>query len=84
MRLRLDVATSPRLTTALFGQWDNESRRMAVNARLRWTRAPGSDAYLVWNSAWPSGLDGRGVAGVPWRRPVRGALVAKYVQYFRL
>jgi len=80
VRLRLDVASSPRLTTSLFGQWDNESRRVAANARLRWTRSPGSDAYLVWNSAWPSGLDG----GIPWRRPARGVLVAKYVQYFRL
>jgi hypothetical protein len=79
-RLRLDVATSPRLTTTLFGQWDNASERVALNARVRWTRSPGSDAYLVWNSAWPSDVPG----GVPWRRPARGTLVAKYVQYLRL
>jgi len=79
-RLRLDVAASPRLTTTLFGQWDNASERVALNARVRWTRSPGSDAYLVWNSAWPSDV----VGGVPWRRPARGTLVAKYVQYFRL
>ena len=79
-RARLDVAASPRLNTTLFAQWDNESQRMALNARVRWTRAPGSDAYLVWNSAWPADLPG-GLSGVPWRRPAGGALVAKYVQY---
>ena len=79
-RARLDVATSPRLNTTLFAQWDNESERVALNARLRWTTSPGSDAYLVWNSTWPSDLPG-GLSGVPWRRPAGGALVAKYVRY---
>lgn len=79
-RVRLDVAASPRLNTTLFAQWDNESQRLALNARIRWTQSPGTDAYLVWNSAWPSDLD----AGVPWRQPTGGALVAKYVKYFRL
>ncbi|CAA9316302.1 MAG: hypothetical protein AVDCRST_MAG11-1791, partial [uncultured Gemmatimonadaceae bacterium] len=79
-RARLDVAASPRLNTTLFAQWDNESGRVALNARVRWTRSPGSDAYLVWSSAWPADLAG-GLAGVPWRRPSGGALVAKYVQY---
>jgi hypothetical protein len=82
-RARLDVATSPRLNTTLFAQWDNESQRVALNARLRWTRSPGSDAYLVWNSAWPSDLPG-GLSAVPWRRPAGGARVAKFVQYLRL
>lgn len=53
---------------------------MALNARLRWTQSPGTDAYLVWNSAWPSDLDSR----IPWRRPIGGGLIAKYVRYFRL
>ena len=82
-RARLDVAASPRLNTTLFAQWDNESERVALNARVRWTTSPGSDAYLVWNSAWPSDLPG-GFSGVPWRRPAGGALVAKYVRYLRL
>ena len=78
-RLRVDYATSARLNTTLFWQYDNESRRAAMNARLRWTRSPGSDLYLVWNSAWQSGF----IDGIAWRRPVRGALIAKYIQYFR-
>ena len=82
-RTRVDVAASPRLNTTLFAQWDNESARVALNARVRWTTSPGSDAYLVWNSAWPSDLPG-GFSGVPWRRPAGGALVAKYVRYLRI
>jgi hypothetical protein len=78
--LRTDYALSPRLNTTFFGQYDNESERVTLNARVRWTRSPGSDLYLVWNSGWPSGLDN----GIPWRRPSRGALVVKYIQYFRV
>ena len=79
-RVRLDHAASPRLNTTLFVQWDNESNRLAVNARLHWIPRPGSDAYLVWNTAWPTAL----AAGIPWDRPLRGALVGKFVYYFRV
>ncbi|MCC6318010.1 MAG: carbohydrate binding family 9 domain-containing protein [Gemmatimonadaceae bacterium] len=78
-RLRSDYAVSPRLNTTLFAQYDNETERVSVNARLRYTRSPGSDLYVVWNSGWPSGLE----RGIPWSRPTRGALVVKYVQYLR-
>ncbi|MBX9928789.1 MAG: carbohydrate binding family 9 domain-containing protein [Gemmatimonadaceae bacterium] len=78
-RLRVDYAFSPRLNTTLFGQWDNESERVALNARVRWTTSPGSDLFLVWNSLWPSGL----ASGVPWGRPQRGGAVFKYVRYVR-
>lgn len=79
-RMRLDVASSPRLSTTLFTQWDNESNRGAVNARVRWTSSPGSDLYMVWTSQWPTDLE----RGIPWRTPTRGTLVLKYVRYFRL
>ncbi|MFN8582275.1 MAG: DUF5916 domain-containing protein [Gemmatimonadaceae bacterium] len=78
-RVRLDYAVNPRLGATCFAQYDNESGRFALNARLRWTRAPGSDAYLVWNSAWPTDL----ADGIPWRSPAGGAFIAKYVHYFR-
>jgi hypothetical protein len=71
---------TPRLGTMFWVQWDNESNRMSVNARIHWIPKPGSDAYLVWDSGWPTGLE-RG--GIPWRRPSRGALVGKFVYYFR-
>lgn len=79
LRVRADYAVSPRLTGTMFVQADNGSDRAAVNARLRWTTSPGSDFYLVWNSAWPTGLE----RGIPWDRPIRGGVVAKYVRFIR-
>ncbi len=79
VRLRSDWAASPRLNVTWFGQWDNQSDRVSVNVRLRWIPSPGSDVFLVWNSAWPSALE----TGIPWTRPQRGGVVFKYVQYWR-
>lgn len=79
-RLRLDLAATPRFDTAFFVQWDDESDRLNVNARLHWIPNVGSDAYLVWNGGWPTGLGG----GVPWGRPARGALIGKLVYYLRV
>lgn len=79
VRLRADYAFNPRLNTTLFAQWDNQSERASTNARLRWTVKPGSDLYVVWNSGWQTGLD----RPIPWTRPSRGGLVAKYVYFFR-
>jgi len=85
MQFRFDYAFTPRLSTMLWAQWDNESDRMTVNARVHWIPKPGSDAYLVWDSSWPSGLDREGsrLRRIPWARPSRGALVGKLVYYFR-
>ena len=80
MTTRVDYALTPRLNTTLFAQWNNDANRGALNARLRWTRTPGSDLYVVLNSAWPTDLDGR---AIPWARPQRSGLVVKYVQYLR-
>jgi len=77
---RVDYALTPRLNTTLFAQWNNEANRAALNARLRWTPSPGSDLYVVLNSAWPTGLEAH---PIPWSRPLRGGLVVKYVQYLR-
>ena len=79
IRLRLDVAASPRLSSTLFVQHDNESQRLGLNARFHWIPKPGSDLYVVWNSGWPTGLSD----GIPWRRPQRGQLTGKLVYYFR-
>ena len=78
-RLRADYAANPRLTLTGFLQYDDQSDRAALNARLRWTPSPGSDLFVVWNSVWPT---------VPERafmltQPQRGALVVKYTQYLR-
>ena len=79
-QLRFDYAFTPRLGTMWWFQWDSESDRLSLNARLHWIPRPGSDAYLVWDSGWPTGLEHR---GIPWRRPARSALVGKFVYYFR-
>jgi len=81
-RLRFDAAATPRLGGTVFLQYDNASDRLTLNARLHWLPAPGSDAYLVWNSGWDTALPG--VSGIPWRRPAQGGLVAKFVYYVRL
>ena len=79
LRFRGDYAVSPRLTATAFAQVDDQSDRAALNARVRWTQSPGSDLYVVWNSVWPVGLD----RGFALDRPQRGALVVKYVRFFR-
>lgn len=79
LRVRSDWAASPRVNLTLFGQWDNQSDRVSLNARVRWIPVPGSDLFVVWNSTWPAGLP----IGIPWSRPQRGGIVVKYVQYFR-
>ena len=79
VRLRLDLAASPRLGGTMFIQQDNASDRLTINLRLHWIPRPGSDAYLVYNSAWPTGSSG----GIPWSRPAAGGLVAKFVYYVR-
>lgn len=80
VRLGVDLAASPRFGGSVLTQWDNESERLTMNARIHWTPQPGSDVYLVWNGAWPTALEG----GIPWRRPQRGVLIGKLVHYFRL
>jgi hypothetical protein len=79
VRFRGDYAFSPRLTATLFAQTDDQSDRLALNTRLRWTTSPGSDLYVVWTSAWPTGLERRPAVG----QPLNGALVVKYVRFFR-
>jgi hypothetical protein len=79
-RLRADYAVNARLMVTGFAQYDDQSERAALNARLRWTPSPGSDLFVVWNSVWPV---------EPWNafsfaRPQRGALVVKYTQYLRI
>jgi len=45
-------AFSPRLLMFGYFQYDNDSREMGMNARLRWTFRPGNDLFFVWNRNW--------------------------------
>jgi hypothetical protein len=46
---RVRVTWSPDLQLATFVQYDNESRSLGSNTRLRWTFNPFGDAFLVYN-----------------------------------
>ena len=50
-------AFSPRLLLFGYLQYDNDSREMGMNARLRWTFRPGNDLFFVWNRSWVHPLD---------------------------
>jgi hypothetical protein len=80
VRFRGDYAVNPRLTLTAFAQYDDQSDRAALNARVRWTRSPGSDLFVVWNSVWPV----EPTRAFALSRPQRGALVIKYTQYLRM
>ena len=80
LRVRADVAINPRWSHTLFVQFDNESSRIGVNYRMRYSPFPGSDLFIVWNNVWPTGLPG----GIPLAHPTTGGLVVKYVYYHRV
>jgi len=50
--LRADYAFSPFFTVANFLQYDNESRNLGWQSRLRWILKPGNDLFLVFNQGW--------------------------------
>jgi len=46
---RLRVNVSPDLQVSSYVQYDNESRRLGSNTRLRWSFAPQGEFFLVYN-----------------------------------
>jgi hypothetical protein len=55
---RLDFDFSVDLTLRNLVQYDNESRELGVQSRLRWTLEPGSDVFVVVGGGWQRGDDG--------------------------
>jgi len=51
-RLRLGLRFSPRLSWLSLVQYDNVSRDVGFNSRLRWVVSPGNDVFLVVNQSW--------------------------------
>lgn len=49
---RVDYATSPFLTFSSLMQYDNQSRNLGWQSRMRWTLQPGNDLFLVFNQGW--------------------------------
>jgi hypothetical protein len=50
--LRADYAFSPFFTVANFLQYDNETRNLGWQSRVRWILRPGNDFFLVFNQGW--------------------------------
>lgn len=72
--LRADYAFSPFFTVANFIQYDNESRNLGWQSRLRWILKPGNDLFLVFNQGWE-----QEIGGLTFRRV--GTRVTGKVQY---
>ena len=48
----MNIAFTPDLTWNTLVQYDNVSRQVGVNSRVRWTWRPGNDLFLVLNQGW--------------------------------
>ncbi|HEV8200434.1 MAG TPA: DUF5916 domain-containing protein [Candidatus Polarisedimenticolia bacterium] len=51
-QVKTAYAFSPDLVLSFNGQYDNVTRNIGVNARLRYTIHPGADLYVVWTRGW--------------------------------
>lgn len=69
-QLKADIFLSPDLGLMNYIQYDDISRRLGWNARLRWRISPGNEIFLVYNTNWERRwnparrfhpLEGRGV-----------------------
>ncbi len=49
---RASINLSPDLQITSFVQYDNESRQVGTNSRLRWTFNPYGDLFVVYNHNW--------------------------------
>jgi hypothetical protein len=48
----LNYSVSPRLTFSNLIQYDNRSRNLGLQSRLRWTLKPGNDLFISFNQGW--------------------------------
>jgi hypothetical protein len=49
---RVNIAFTPDLVWNTLVQYDNVSRQLGVDSRLRWTWRPGTDLFLIFNNLW--------------------------------
>jgi hypothetical protein len=49
---RLNIAFTPDLVWNTIVQYDNVSRQLGVDSRLRWEWKPGNDVFLVFSQLW--------------------------------
>ena len=55
---RVNYSVSPFLSFSNFVQYDNESRGLGWQSRMRWILKPGNDIFLVFNQGWQQGARG--------------------------
>jgi len=48
----LNFAISPRLSFSNLIQYDNRSRNLGWQSRMRWTIKPGNDLFISFNQGW--------------------------------
>jgi hypothetical protein len=56
-QVKADIFLSPDLGLMNYIQYDDISRKLGWNARLRWQISPGNDIYFVYNSNWERRYD---------------------------
>jgi hypothetical protein len=50
--MNLNYAVSPRLSLTNLVQYDNRSRNLGWQSRVRWTLKPGDDLFISFNQGW--------------------------------
>jgi len=55
---RASFTFSPDLQVSLLGQYDNISKSLGMNFRIKWTPKPGNDFYLVLNQGYDTSDEG--------------------------
>jgi hypothetical protein len=56
-QLKADFFVSPDLGLMNYVQYDDVSRRLGLNIRLRWQLSPGNEIYLVYTKNWEKRWD---------------------------
>jgi hypothetical protein len=72
-------AATPRLSLSNLVQYDNRSRNMGWQSRVRWTLQPGSDLFFAFNQGWIQEEDG----GSRHFRPQDSKVSTKFQYSFR-
>ena len=72
---RASFTFSPDLQVSLLGQYDNISKSLGMNFRIKWTPKPGNDFYLVVNQGYDTSDEGY--------RPTAGAVSLKGTWTYR-
>ena len=53
----VNFAASPSLSFSNLIQYDNRSRNLGWQSRMRWTLQPGNDLFIAFNQGWVQEMD---------------------------